>query len=319
MKNSINLVDWEKLSKDEKFNFIENILKTKNLNFTIKGLETFEQNQVKLETFVLSYGEDEFVFIPGCDNVTLGWDIDKCNLGENVIKVFEECCKENLEYEKEVYEENKEYYEEEIEKAKKNNDEKKVNELIEDMKDELEYFEEKKIEADEYLNILYKNIKENVSPLRTVNIGSMIVERDLSNKYFNKNQEIKFSLPTEDEYEYLCNGGTRTFFRWGDSLEDELICMSYRGMASNNYPDEYKEVLYIPNMFGLYIAYNSYIYEVLESPNNIVKGGDGGCSLCGGDGPIYFAPCYSAFYRESIVINDVVKNFCGYRRIIRLD
>ena len=31
-----------------------------------------------------------------------------------------------------------------------------------------------------------------------------------------------FTLATEDEWEYLCNGGARTLFRWGDTLEGVL-------------------------------------------------------------------------------------------------
>ena len=33
---------------------------------------------------------------------------------------------------------------------------------------------------------------------------------------------VKSPLATEDEWEYLCNGGARTLFRWGDTLCDVL-------------------------------------------------------------------------------------------------
>ena len=60
-----------------------------------------------------------------------------------------------------------------------------------------------------------------------------------------------------------------------------------------------KNILEQNNMLGLFIAYNSYKNEIIDN-TMYTKGGDGGCSLCGGDGAIYVLPCYTAFYRYPV-------------------
>ena len=70
-------------------------------------------------------------------------------------------------------------------------------------------------------------------------------------------------------------------------------------------------------MLGLFIAYDSYKNEIIDNIS-YTKGGDGGCSLCGGDGAIYVLPCYTAFYREPADErhSGLSKNYFCYRRII---
>lgn len=73
-----------------------------------------------------------------------------------------------------------------------------------------------------------------------------------------------------------------------------------------------------PNMLGLLISYDSYKNEIID---NVwyTKGGDTGCSICGGDGPIYVLPCYTAFYRNKTHQNEILsKKYYSYRRIIRM-
>ncbi len=83
----------------------------------------------------------------------------------------------------------------------------------------------------------------------------------------------------------------RTLFRWGDTLCDVLPEIFNVGCVSDV---REKSILEQANMLGLFIAYNSYKYEIIDN-TMYVKGGDGGCSLCGGDGAIYVLPCYTAF------------------------
>ena len=125
-----------------------------------------------------------------------------------------------------------------------------------------------------------------------------------------------FTLPTEDEWEYLCNGGTRTLFRWGDTLSDVMTEIFQVGAVGETRENT---ILEQPNMLGLFIAYDSYKNEIIDN-TSYTKGGDGGCSLCGGDGAIYVLPCYTAFYRHPVNEHcpGLLKNYFCYRRIIRL-
>lgn len=64
-------------------------------------------------------------------------------------------------------------------------------------------------------------LKKEMSPLKTATISPMIVQRDIQKNIDTDeltDNKVSFSIPTEDEWEYLCNGGSRIFFRWGDTL-----------------------------------------------------------------------------------------------------
>ncbi|MGE7415117.1 hypothetical protein [Methylobacterium tarhaniae] len=81
-------------------------------------------------------------------------------------------------------------------------------------------------------------------------------------------------LPTPDEWEYLCAGGTGTLFRWGDEVPGEAYPI-------DPLPDF--DAHRRPNAFGLRIAENPYLQEVTAAPNTL-RGGDGGATICGGAG-----------------------------------
>ena len=172
-----------------------------------------------------------------------------------------------------------------------------------------------------------ENLAQCLSPLRTVDIGDMIVEVDSRyiekdaqslNEAVNSLKKGPFTLASEDEWEYLCNGGMRTLFRWGDALKNVLEEIFSVGCVSKDREEEETEtVLEKSNMLGLFIAYDSYKMEIIDS-TEYTKGGDGGGSLCGGDGAIYVLPCYTAFYREKPHGQRLSKNYYCYRRIIRL-
>jgi hypothetical protein len=108
-----------------------------------------------------------------------------------------------------------------------------------------------------------------------------------------------FRLPTFDEWEYFCGAGTRALFRWGDHVP----CDRYPSDVS---PEEARwrlqwviadgdldpppegfqpdwDLHLRPNAFGLVIATPQPGWELLHEPGRR-RGGDGGNSICGGEG-----------------------------------
>ncbi|NLL50833.1 MAG: hypothetical protein GX245_06340 [Eubacteriaceae bacterium] len=128
-------------------------------------------------------------------------------------------------------------------------------------------------------------------------------------------KEGLFTLATENEWEYLCNGGARTLFRWGDTL-DEALTEVYNIRTVSNVKE--KSILKQPNVLGLLITYNSYKNEIINH-THYTKGGDGGCSLCDENRTIHVLPCYTTFYRQTInQTYGLSKNYYSYRQIVRL-
>ena len=123
-----------------------------------------------------------------------------------------------------------------------------------------------------------------------------------------------FRLPTSDEWEYLCGGGITTLFRWGDhapcdryptDISREEIEWRTEWVRSSGKLErpvggftsdwDYHR---IPNSLGLLIAQNPYQSELVNEPG-VLRGGDGGCSICGGIG--YFAgwlPLATAYFEK---------------------
>lgn len=326
MNNKLYMPKWNELHKDEKIKLIEEVLMNKDIPLKINRVETFTENNMTIETVVLGTENDEdteFVFVPGMNNVILGWD-ENCVLSDEIICALKEDKTQEIEYYKSQYEEIKEEYEEDIKNAKKEGNEEKVKSLTEEMEDELENYEcYLNVNFEEYIDEFKNIIVNSSSPVRNVNISPMIVERDLNDvseydSYSEFRKVLKktiFSLPNEDEYEYLLTGGSRTLFRWGNSLKKELDSIYKIGTVSDE-----NNKLYKPNKFGLYILFDSYMYELVDD-ECFYKGGDGGCSLCGGEGAIGVVPVFSTFYRPDISEDmewEIDQDYCYYRRIIRI-
>ncbi len=125
-----------------------------------------------------------------------------------------------------------------------------------------------------------------------------------------------FSLPTADEWAYLCGGGCRTLFPWGDGIDLDMHLRYFEDPEKKGTPYDMQE----PNFFGLSIAYDPYKREVVEAETFTTCGGDGGCNLCGGMGPLMgFLSC-SPHWKPEVHEDDMLDNdfdFC--RPIIRVD
>jgi hypothetical protein len=83
-----------------------------------------------------------------------------------------------------------------------------------------------------------------------------------------------FRFPTSDEWEYACGAGADSLFRWGDHVP----CDRYPISSSGGW-DLHRR----PNAFGVTIAFDPYKCELVAEPD-VARGGDSGCTICGGTG-----------------------------------
>ena len=96
------------------------------------------------------------------------------------------------------------------------------------------------------------------------------------------------SLPTADEWAYLCGGGCRTLFPWDDGMDCSMHLHHFESSEDEDKPFDMEE----PNFFGLSIAYDPYMREIVKADVFTTCGGDGGRSICGGLGIFLgFLPC----------------------------
>lgn len=297
----------------------------------VKTIRT-SMNGIEHETWLLEYDNAQFVYVAGQKNVTLGWDSTKCPMAEELMKGLRQ--EYDLIYVYDWQEDRiqiQDYYQEQITKAEADGNFEQVKELELALEEELKDFDEELNDSDyasweKFQAKWYEYLSECLSPLRTADIGDMIVEVD--SRYLEKDalslsqavsslKEGPFTLATEDEWEYLCNGGARSLFRWGDFLNDSVFKDIF-DVGDEDCDNKYS-ILNEPNMFGLLIGYDSYKNEIIDD-TRYTKGGDTGCSLCGGDGLIYVLPCYTAFYRHdnNNWNQELSKDYYSYRRIIRL-
>ncbi|MFF2885875.1 hypothetical protein [Paenibacillus sp. NPDC057967] len=120
-----------------------------------------------------------------------------------------------------------------------------------------------------------------------------------------------FALPTEDQWEYLCGLGQCTLFPFGGRFDEEG---RYSHLSETG-----ENVLEQPNGLGVTIAYDPYKYEIVDS-ECLVKGGDGGNALCGGEPFIYMMLPLAAYWRDAMASElledeDLASGFYFYRRV----
>ena len=151
-------------------------------------------------------------------------------------------------------------------------------------------------------------------------VTEQIIE-DLTHSTLSKAlAENGFRCPSMDEWEYLCSAGALTLFRWGDhapcdryptDLSIEEAKWRRLWVASGGQLP-YPEAGFVsdwtyhtrPNAFGLILAHNPYKQELVHE-ENMTRGGDGGCAICGGAG--FFAgwlPLASAFWDQDFCLLD---------------
>ena len=72
--------------------------------------------------------------------------------------------------------------------------------------------------------------------------------------------DLTATLPTPDEWAYLCGGGCRTLFPWGDGLDRKMKLHHFESGEDQGKPYDMEQ----PNFFGLSIAYDPYKRELVD-------------------------------------------------------
>ncbi|MFR9191980.1 MAG: hypothetical protein ACLVLG_02580 [Anaerovoracaceae bacterium] len=127
--------------------------------------------------------------------------------------------------------------------------------------------------------------------------------------------EMAASLPTPDEWAYLCGGGCRTLFPWGDGLDYSMHLHHFENEEDQGKPYDMEQA----NFFGLSIAYDPYKRELVDGKTLTTCGGDGGCNICGGMGPLLgYLPCSPHCKPEVREDNEIHNDYDFFRPVIRV-
>ena len=132
----------------------------------------------------------------------------------------------------------------------------------------------------------------------------------------NQLEQQGLSLPTADEWAYLCGGGCLTLFPWGDGMDYSMHLHHFESPEDEDKPFDMEE----PNSFGVSIAYDPYMREVVKAEQFTTCGGDGGRGICGGLGIFLgFLPCSPHYKPEVQEDKELNGDYDFYRPIIRVE
>ena len=127
--------------------------------------------------------------------------------------------------------------------------------------------------------------------------------------------ELAATLPTPDEWAYLAGGGCRTLFPWGDWLDYSMHLHHFESEEDQGKPYDMEQA----NFFGLSIAYDPYKRELVDGKTLTTCGGDGGCNVCGGMGPLLgYLPCSPHCKPEVREDNEIHNDYDFFRPVIRV-
>ena len=101
-----------------------------------------------------------------------------------------------------------------------------------------------------------------------------------------------FRVPTADEWEHACSGGSRTMFRWGNQWPVNT------DVWDGGEFEQHRE----PNAFGLTYGVSPYESEIVNDPEELHHG-DGSSLVCGSAGPIAWVTFANA-YRYRLGLDD---------------
>ena len=212
MKNLYNNI-YSVLPEEKKKEILENL--AKKYNMEVLRFETFTKYSKSTFTAIFKYKESEFVFVPG-DTITLGYEGLPKNLSnesleqlkyfsENPYEFLEEYIKDNFSKVREVT-----IKPMLVERKLQIVGWKKSN--LEELKDyDIELLEE----YNNFKNSVYNRLTLDKTARFTKIKNKIEIELydDITYDELCKNlKDDGFSLPSLDEWEYLCGGGCRTLF-----------------------------------------------------------------------------------------------------------
>ena len=306
------------LAMEEKKEILENL--AKKYNMELLRFETFSRYSKSTFTAVFKYKESEFVFVPGAP-VTLGYEGLPKNLSNETLEGLKYCLENPNDLDTVLEEYIRDNFsklrkvtikpmlvERELQTVawKKSNLEELKEYDIDLLKDynEFKSSDYNKLTLDETAR--FTKVGDDIE----IELYSVVTYDELCENL----KEEGFSLANLDEWEYLCGGGCRTLFPWGDDLDYNMNLLYFSKEGNDKYDLEE------PNFFGLSIAYDPYKMEIVGEDDYVFKGGDGGCNICGGYGDFLgYLPC-SPYFNQVIDYEeeDLNGDFNFYRRIIRI-
>lgn len=291
-------------------------------NMTFLGLHTFDRWGQKCTTGIFRKDSREFVFVPG-DTVTLGWEQFAVGLNQD--------SQEELDYLIQEWEMECDMYEV-VRESMTPIRQATIGPMLVGRKLEELCWESVKID-DQRLNAhpdwLEKFRDFAWSDLSSITLHqSARIERTRKgfqiyiynqmdyDSFLSQIEKQGFSLPTAEEWSYLCGGGCRTLFPWGDGMDYSMKLHCFEDAEDADKPYDMEQ----SNFFGLSIAYDPYMREVVKAGEFTTCGGDGGRNICGGLGIFLgFLPCsphYKPEVHESRKLNG---DYDFYRPVIHID
>ena len=319
MNEKLSRPQFNQMDTTEKQTLMESLAARYDMTFL--GLHTFDRWGQNCTTGIFKKDGREFVFVPG-DTVTLGW--------EQFAEGLNQESREELEYlfrEWEMERDPEEMIRESMAPVRQvaigpmlvGRELEEINwepVKLEDPRlrsEWLEDFRQFALTDRDSLTLAGRARFERDSDSWQVSLYHEVDYLDFQNRL----QKQGFSLPTADEWAYLCGGGCRTLFPWGDGLDYSMRLRWFEDMDEDeNRPYDMEE----PNFFGLSIAYDPYMREVVQADRLTTCGGDGGCNICGGLGPFLgFLPCSPHCKPEVQEDNELNGDYDFYRPIIRLE
>ncbi|RJX39858.1 hypothetical protein D3P09_10715 [Paenibacillus pinisoli] len=315
--------EWEGLLADSKKERIVRLLSEHNVPFDLAGMKIFSAYGVESETALLDWQGRKFVFVPGRKSVMLGWDsgIDSMKEGtrREIGDGFEEVDGLNDYINKHtspirtvdippmiVECELNEVGLVPVGYVDRGKGEHQVEEdYLEQVEDYLYEFNTEHVMT-EYSETCRFQRSEDDPMVYHIYAFDYTTREDLLAEL----QRDGFTLLTEDQWEYLCGAGQRTLFPFGGRFDEEV---RYAHLSETG-----ENVLEQPNGLGVTIAYDPYKYEIVDS-ECLVKGGDGGSALCGGEPFIYMMLPLATYWRDAMAIElaedeDLATGYYFYRR-----